>query len=95
VNGRNHRASQDVRIVVVPVYESGSQRKPTGSVPDPTSAINLRRGGLHEPSPPRGKGKALVEFLRRCAEQEEAVRKLLKPDPALLREWWSTGRLAF
>jgi hypothetical protein len=79
----------------VPVYESGSQRKPTGSVPDPTSAINLRRGGLHEPSPPRGKGKALVEFLRRCAEQEEAVRKLLKPDPALLREWWSTGRLAF
>jgi hypothetical protein len=26
---------------------------------------------------------------------EEAVRKLLKPDPALLQEWRSTGRLAF
>jgi hypothetical protein len=44
--------------------------------------------------PARDKGEALLEFLRRRAEQEEAVRKLLKPDAALLR-WWSTGRLAF
>jgi hypothetical protein len=35
VNGRHHRASQDVRIVVVPVYESGSPKEATGQRPGP------------------------------------------------------------
>jgi hypothetical protein len=46
------------------------------------------------PSRPN-KAERLIEFMRRCAEQEAFPREMLKPDAALLREWWNIGRLAF
>ena len=54
--------------MVVQSRNPAARRKPRGSVPDPYKRDQPAPWRPARAIPPRGKGKALVEFLRRCAE---------------------------
>ena len=81
--------------MVVPVYESGSPKEADRQRPGPDKRDQPAPWRPARAILPGGIGKALVEFLRRCAAQEQALREFMKPDAAMMREWWSTGRVAF
>ncbi len=93
-DARHHRVSREIIIVPVPypvpveAPEAGSpelirQTKPSYPRQDRLPAW---RPAQH---PPRRLNKAerVVEFWRRCAEQEEALRDILKPNAAMFKAW--------
>ena len=61
MNGRHRRASQDVRIVVMPVYESAVRKKSTNNAPVLTGAVGRHRR-LREPSPHAARAMRCLNF---------------------------------
>jgi hypothetical protein len=73
---RHHRASREIILVPVPVAgpDYGRQHKP-GRYPS-----NQREPWRPQRAiPDRGKGKVLVEFLRRVQKQDAEIREYMRP----------------
>jgi hypothetical protein len=98
---RHHRVSREIIFVPVPVEvpapvevpEAGSQK--IGRIMKPRYPAQPDRPAPWRPAqhPPRRLNKAerVVEFMRRCAEQEQDLREYMKPNAALFKVWRTLG----
>jgi hypothetical protein len=87
MDGRHHRASRDVQIILVPVPVAGTVKN-TRYVHPPHYPRQGRSPWRPRTKPPT-KAERVARFLDQCRRQEESVREMLKPDLALLKARWS------
>lgn len=84
---RHHRASQPTVIFVPVPYEIGSPKEANRHHP-PRYPSNQRQPWKPAQTIPtrRSKGGATLELMRRIAEQEAALRSMMRPRPASIAD---------